>query len=83
MASSGEDGIKDALHILVSVTEKSGILRNNLRKDILKAVSNLRKEFGRLKSEAEDKNKLTVDWEMKAAKTNSTLKALQFGVGGN
>jgi hypothetical protein len=46
-------------------------------------VSNLRKEFVRLKSEAEDKNKLIVDLEMKAAETNSTLKALQLGVGGN
>ena len=55
MASSGEDVVKDALNVLVTVTEKRGNLRNDLRKDILKAVSNLRKEFASLKCEVEDK----------------------------
>jgi hypothetical protein len=45
MASSVEDGIEDSLHILVSVTEKSDNLRNDLRKDMLKAVSNFRKSL--------------------------------------
>jgi len=36
-----------------------------------------------LRSEAEDKNKVIVDLEMKAAETNITLKALQSGVGSN
>jgi seryl-tRNA synthetase len=81
MASAGEDAVEDALNVLVSVTEKSGKLRNDLRKDILKAVSNLRKEFAKLKSEVEDKNKLIVDLQMKATETNSALKELQFGVG--
>jgi ElaB/YqjD/DUF883 family membrane-anchored ribosome-binding protein len=61
MASAGEDAVEDALNVLVSVTEKSGKLRNDLRKDTLKAVSNLRKEFAKLKSEVEDKSKLIVD----------------------
>ena len=65
------------------MTEKSGNLRNDLRKDKLKAVSNLRKEFAKLKSEAGDKNKLIVDLEMIAAETNSRLKVFQFGVGSN
>jgi len=83
MASTGKDAVEDALNVLVSVTEKSGNLRNDLRKDTFKAVSNLRKEFARLKNEVEDKNKLTVDLKMRVAETNSTLKALQFGLGGN
>jgi hypothetical protein len=83
MASSGDDAIEDAMNVLLSVTEKSGNLRNGLRKDILKAVSNLRTEFARLKSEAEDKNKLIVCLEMKVVETNSTLKGLQFGAGDN
>jgi len=82
MASSGEDVVEDALLLLVNVTEKSGNLRNDLRKDILNAVSNLRKEFASLKCEVEDKNKLIVDLEMRVAETNSTLKALQLGVDG-
>ena len=83
MASSGEDVVEDALNILLNVTEKSGNLRNDLRKDILKAVSNLRKEFASLKCEVEDKNKLTVDLENRVVEVNSTLKALQLGVDGN
>jgi len=47
MASAGEDAVKDALNVLVNVTEKSGNLRNDLKEDILKAVSNLRKEFAK------------------------------------
>jgi uncharacterized protein YlxW (UPF0749 family) len=65
------------------VTEKSGNLKNDLRKDILKAVSNLRKEFANLRSEVEDKNKLIIDLDIKGMETNSTLKALHFGVGSN
>ena len=83
MASSGEDVVEDTLNILLNVTEKSGNLRNDLRKDILKAVSNLRKEFASLKCEVEDKNKLTVDLENRVVEVNSTLKALQLGVDGN
>jgi hypothetical protein len=57
MASGGEDAVEDVLNILVSVTEKSGNLRSDLRKDALKAVSILREEFAKLKSEVEDKKK--------------------------
>jgi chromosome segregation ATPase len=76
MASAGEDAVEDALNVLVSVTEKSGNLRNNI-KDILKAVSSLRKDFAKLRREVEDKNKLIFDLEMKAVETNITLKALR------
>jgi hypothetical protein len=64
------------------VTEKSGNLRNDLRNDILKAVSSLRKEISNLRSEVEDKNKLIVGLEMKAAEL-SMHKTLESGVGGN
>jgi len=81
MASGGEVAVEDALNVLISVTEKSGNLRNNLKKDILKAVSSLRKEFANLRNEIEDKNKLIVDLEMKAAETNTVYQALLSGVG--
>jgi hypothetical protein len=82
MASAGEDAVKDALNVLVSVTEKSGNLRNNLKKDILKAVSSLRKESATLRSQVEDRNKLIVKLEMKEAETNSIHKVLHFGMSG-
>jgi uncharacterized protein YlxW (UPF0749 family) len=78
----GEVAVEDALSVLVSVTEKSGNLRNDLKQDILKAVSSLRKEFANLRNEVEDKNKLIVDLEMKAAETNTIHKVLQSGVAG-
>ena len=83
MAPSGEDAVEDALNVLINVTNKSGNLRNDLRKDILKAVSDLRKEVAKLKCEVEDKNKLIVDLEKKAAETNNILNALQAGEGSN
>ena len=83
MASGEEDAVEDALGVLVNVMEKSANLRNDLRKDILRAVSNIRKESAKLRCEVEDKNKLIVDLEKKVAETNSTLKALQCVVGGN
>jgi len=83
MASGSEDEVEDALNVLVSVAEKSGNLRNNLRKGILEAVSNLRTKFAKLKCEVEDKNKLVVNLEMKAVERNRTLRALQLGVGIN
>ena len=83
MASSGEDVVEEALNVLLNVTEKSGNLWKDLRKDILKIVSNLRKEFASLKCEVEDKKKLTVDFEMRVAETNSTLNSLHLDLDGN
>jgi len=48
MASGSEDADQDALNIFVSKTEKSGNLRNDLRKSILEAVSTVRTEFAKL-----------------------------------
>ena len=81
MASVREAAVEDALNVLVSATEKSVNLRNDLRQDILKAVSSLRKEFVNLRNEGEDKNKLIVDLELKASATSTIHKALQSGVG--
>jgi len=50
---------------------------------MLEAVSNLRKEFAKLKCEVEDKNKLIVSLEMKATETNSKLRPLEFGCAGD
>ena len=81
--SAFEDAFEDTLNVLVIMTEKRGNLRNDLKEDILKAVSGLRKEFANSKSEVENKNKLIGNLEMKAAETNTIHKALQSGVGSN
>ena len=81
--SAFEDAFENTLNVLVIMTEKRGNLRNDLKEDILKAVSGLRKEFANSKSEVENKNKLIGNLEMKAAETNTIHKALQSGVGSN
>jgi hypothetical protein len=81
MAQGSEDVVEEAMNILLSVAEKSGNLRNDLKKGILRAVSSLRKEFATLRSATEDKYKLIVDLEMKATAKSNILKALQVGEG--
>ena len=81
MAQGSEDVVEEAMNILLSVAEKSGNLRNDLKKGILRAVSSLRKEFATLRSATEDKYELIVDLEMKATAKSNILKALQAGEG--
>jgi hypothetical protein len=77
MASSGEDAVDDALNVLINITEKSGNLRNDLRKDILEAMSKIRKEVAKSKCEVEDKNRLIGELEKKAVEANNLLNTLQ------
>jgi hypothetical protein len=55
MADDDKDDLERALARLVEVTEKSGNLRNDLRKDILEAVSSLRNYFMQVQTELEAK----------------------------
>jgi len=45
MAAEEKQRVNDALETLLSITEKSGNLRKDLRNDIQESVSTLRKEF--------------------------------------
>ena len=42
MAEDTEDGVEGTFKCLVSITERSGKLSKDLKKEILEAVSNLR-----------------------------------------
>jgi hypothetical protein len=42
---SASDAVEDAPNVSVSVTKRSGKLRNDLKEDTFKAVISLRKEF--------------------------------------
>jgi hypothetical protein len=55
MADDVNEGVKRALASLVRGTEKSGNLRNDLRRDILEAVSNLRNCFVQIQTNLEAK----------------------------
>ena len=76
MPEAKEDVAESALNMLVSVTEKSGNLRNDLKKDILKAVSTLRKSIVSIKKEVEEKNKIISDLEAKAVEASDTIHVL-------
>ena len=56
MADEDDQRVEDALETLVSITEKSGNLRKDLRTDILETVSVLRKVFSQQKSELKNAN---------------------------
>jgi len=45
MADDTEDGVEGAFKCLVSITERSGNLHKDLKKEILEAMSSLRHYF--------------------------------------
>jgi hypothetical protein len=51
MADEEKQWVEDAFETLVSITEKGGNLRKDLKNDILVSVSTLRKEFSHLKNQ--------------------------------
>ena len=66
-----------------NVTEKSGKVRNDLKKDILAAVSCIKNEFESLKSVVLSTNRRINELESRAAETHALLQAFIDGVGGN
>jgi predicted nucleic acid-binding Zn-ribbon protein len=56
MADDVNQRVEDVFNTLVSITEKSGNLSKDLKKDILVSVSTLRKEFSQLKIQLETVN---------------------------
>jgi hypothetical protein len=55
MADNVNEGVESPLKCLVSVTEQSSSLRNDLKKDILEAVSSLRNYFVHVQTNLEAK----------------------------
>jgi len=56
MADDVNQRVEDAFQTLVSMTENSADLRKDLKNDIFKSVSTLRKEFFQLKVQLENVN---------------------------
>ena len=73
MADDVNQRVEDAFQTLVSITEKSGNLRKDLKNDILVSVSILRKEFSHLKVELENVNRENKN--LKEEVTNATKEA--------
>jgi predicted PP-loop superfamily ATPase len=69
------------MNVLINVTEKSGNLRNDLRKNILEVVSKISEEVAKLKCEVDDKNRLIGELVKKAVEGNIVLNTLQAADG--
>ena len=80
MADDVEVRVESALNSLLNVTEKSGNLRNDLRKDIFNSVSELRKVFCKLKKEVEEKNDKIKKLEQEVKKSGSHACSSQHAV---
>jgi hypothetical protein len=79
MVSTIEDAVEKTSNILVWLI--CGNLRKYLQKNILKAVSSLRNEFAKLRSEIEDQSKRILIWKWKLRKRIPYSKQFFLGEG--
>jgi len=56
MADEEDQQVENAFDILVSITEKSGNLRKDLKQYILQSVGTLRKVFAKMKTQLQNKS---------------------------
>jgi hypothetical protein len=64
MADGADEGVEGSFKRFVSVTERSGNLRKDLKKKILEAVSSLRHYFAQVQTNLEAKTATNKDLEM-------------------
>jgi len=76
MADENKDGVERVVASLVGVTEKSGNLRNDLRKDILEAVSSLRNYFVQVETELEAETAAYKELEREARESKEGIQRL-------
>ena len=77
MADDVNEGVESALKCLVSVTERSGNLRNDLKKDILEVVSSLRTNFVQVQSNLEAKPAAHKDLEREVKESKDKIQRLR------
>jgi len=57
MADDEDQQVENAFDTLVSITDKSGNFRKDMKQDILQSVSTLRKVFAKMKTQLQNKSK--------------------------
>jgi small-conductance mechanosensitive channel len=77
VADDVDQHVEGALNTLVSITEKSGNLRNDLRNEILDSVSVLRKAFSKIKTHLENKNEENKKLSEEVKKTTQELDRMR------
>ena len=74
MADDADEG---AFKCLVNITERSGNLRKDLKKEILEAVSNLRHYFAHVKTNLESKTEANKELEKEVKECKVEIKNLR------
>jgi hypothetical protein len=77
MADNVNEGVECALKCLVSVTERSSNLRNDLKKDILEVVSSLRNYFLHVQTNLEDKTAAHKELEREVKQSKDEIQRLR------
>lgn len=77
MADDAEDGVEGAFKCLVSITERSGNLRKDLKKEILEAVSSLRHYFIQVQTNLESKSETNKALELEVKTCKEELQKLR------
>ena len=77
MAEDTKESVERSLARLVGVTEKSGNLRNDLRKDNLEAVSSLINNFVQVQTELEAKTTAHKELEREARESSEEMQRLR------
>ena len=77
MADDVNEGVESALKCLVSVTERSCNLRNDLKKDILEAVSSLRNYFVKVQTNLDAKTAAYKELEKKVKEGKDEVQRLR------
>ena len=77
MADDVDEGTVNALHTIVSTTERSGNMKKELNQTIYETVSNLRKLFIKLVETNNSNTRLITELEKKVANTETELAELK------
>jgi hypothetical protein len=77
MVDDTEDGVEGACKCLVSINERSGNLRKDLKKEILEAVSSLRQYFIQVKTNLESKREANKTLELEVRECKEEIQRLR------
>ena len=83
MADEVDDGIENALNLVVLTTERSGNMKKDLKQTIFETVSTLRNVFVKLKNNCEVKSSKISELEAEVTKAKTVTKVYTQGLKGS
>ena len=76
MADEADEGIENALSLVVLTTERSGNMKKDSKQTIFETVSTLRNLFIKLKNNCDEKSSKTSEVEAEVTKVKTELQRL-------